>query len=72
MCDPHDLVIETLADSEVALRARVADLEVDVATYRELLVQALDRLHGTIRQLDRSREAVSRLVATCRRIGAAT
>lgn len=62
--DYRDLVIEMLADSEAALRARVSELEADVGTYRAISVAALDALERLTAQnlqlqndLTREREA---------------
>jgi hypothetical protein len=51
--DYRDLMIEELIDSEAELLARVADLEADVASYRELAQQALHSLHYLTCERDR-------------------
>jgi hypothetical protein len=58
---PHDriqqileLEIETLALSEAELIARVAELETDIAVYRELTVAAFDALRHLTDRYDRA------------------
>src|SRR4051812_28014785 len=58
--DYRDLAIEVLADEEAHLRARVADLEADNRTIRELLSAALERLHALTEQNARLRLCLHR------------
>jgi hypothetical protein len=50
-----DMVIETLADSESALRARVASLEADVIAYRQMTYAALCALNRVTARYERLR-----------------
>ena len=51
-----EMVIELLAAAEVDLRARVTELEADVAVYRLLLLAAFDALRALTVQYDALRE----------------
>lgn len=66
-CEGRDrvsaLIIETLAESELELRERIADLEADLRTYRELALAAVDALHHMTRERDRLQERLRVLVA---------
>jgi hypothetical protein len=53
--DYRDLVIEELADAEAELRERIASLEADVDSYRELAIAAFDALHDLTVARDRER-----------------
>ena len=59
--DYRDLVIEELADSETALRERIASLDGENAGFRELLCAAMDLLHDLTVKRDREREQYARL-----------
>jgi hypothetical protein len=62
MSDYKDLAVELLADSEAALQERVANLEQDIAVYRELVQQALTVVHDVTIERDRLREQHHRLL----------
>lgn len=51
-----DTVIQHLAADEALLRERVAELEGDVVTYRNLLQESLHVLHDVTLDRDRLRE----------------
>lgn len=64
--DVRDIVIEHLAADEAALRAYVAELERDVATYRDLLCEALAAVADRDRTIRRLRLDVRDLRAQVR------
>lgn len=65
-CTRHDraadLVIEALALSEAELLQRVADLEADVAVYRELAQAGIHELHELTLSHERLRDQHQRLL----------
>lgn len=59
--DYRDLVIRQLSDDEALLLERVASLEADVATYRELANAACDALRDLTVRHKRLQESTERL-----------
>jgi hypothetical protein len=64
--DYRDLVIETLSDSEAELRARIVDLEVERATYREISIVAIGALRAMTLERDRLWDRLRHLVEDLR------
>jgi hypothetical protein len=62
MMDFRDLAIEMYGDENVLLREHIASLQEDVATYREVLLRALDVLSDVTRQRDQLRKRVWQLL----------
>jgi hypothetical protein len=56
-----DLVAESLALDDAALRERIVSLEEDAGVYRWIAVVALDALHLLTRRHDRLRDECDRL-----------
>jgi len=57
----HEIVSATLADSEAALLARVADLETERRWFREISIVAIHALHRITRERDHARQYVREL-----------
>lgn len=56
MSDSRDIAIVDLADREVELLERMASLEADARTYRELARQAIQALHDAVMAGERLRK----------------
>lgn len=69
-CEGRDplsaLLIEKSRHSDLELHERIADLEADLRSYRELALAALDALHHLTHERDRLQERLRRLLADIR------
>lgn len=70
--DHRDAVIEIFAQDEVILHERIASLEADVLTYRELALTAIAALSDKVIAFKRQREQHHRLIDAYRALRAAT